>query len=145
MLRPCRELVRPFLVKYGLREYLEPALREGRIRVSPASRYADPSLNPAIRDNELVAELDVGPFGMTAFGGLAGAAVPASSLRSRITKRIPRRRRSLTRWPRERAPSASSTERHLRRDRGGIRPLPRRVSLRPPDEDEPPRVRVCGT
>lgn len=43
----------PIIVKYGKREHLEPMLREGRIRVCPASYYADPSHNAAIQDDEL--------------------------------------------------------------------------------------------
>jgi hypothetical protein len=42
-----------FLVKYGKLKFLRSALDEGRIRISPASAYDDPSLNHAIRDNEL--------------------------------------------------------------------------------------------
>jgi hypothetical protein len=42
-----------YLVKYGEYQFLQPALEEGKIRISPASRYADPSLNYAIRDSEL--------------------------------------------------------------------------------------------
>lgn len=42
-----------FLVKYGKYQYLRPAFEKGLIRVAPASFYDDPSLNPAIKDNEL--------------------------------------------------------------------------------------------
>lgn len=42
-----------FLIKYGQYKYLESAYEKGAIRVSPASRYSDPSLNRAIRDEEL--------------------------------------------------------------------------------------------
>lgn len=42
-----------FLIKYGKRKYLEPAYERGAIRISQASRYSDPSLNRAIRDDEL--------------------------------------------------------------------------------------------
>jgi hypothetical protein len=41
------------LVKYGQRDHMEAALQTGRIRIAPASSYSDPSLNQAIRDNEL--------------------------------------------------------------------------------------------
>lgn len=41
------------LVKYGRVSYIRPAFQEGLIRISPASFYSDPSLNPAIRDDEL--------------------------------------------------------------------------------------------
>ncbi|HEV7375240.1 MAG TPA: hypothetical protein VGN95_11025 [Pyrinomonadaceae bacterium] len=42
-----------FLIKYGEFKYLKPAYEKGAIRISPASRYSDPSLNRAIRDEEL--------------------------------------------------------------------------------------------
>jgi hypothetical protein len=42
-----------FLVKYGECEFLRPTLDEGRIHISPASAYDDPSLNYAIKDDEL--------------------------------------------------------------------------------------------
>jgi hypothetical protein len=44
---------RPFLVKYGRREFLEPMLREGRMRICPASYYNAEDHNDAIRDDEL--------------------------------------------------------------------------------------------
>jgi hypothetical protein len=43
----------PFLVKYGKREHLEPMLREGRLRISPASYYNDASHNSAVKDDEI--------------------------------------------------------------------------------------------
>jgi hypothetical protein len=43
----------PILVKYGEAKYLRDMLDHGIIRVSGASFYADPSLNPAIKDDEL--------------------------------------------------------------------------------------------
>jgi hypothetical protein len=42
-----------YLVKYGRSQYLRPAFEQGLIRISPATFYNDPSLNPAIRDDEL--------------------------------------------------------------------------------------------
>jgi hypothetical protein len=48
-----------YVVKYGQLKYLREAYEVGRLRIAPASTYADPSLNPAIRDNEL--ELDIQP------------------------------------------------------------------------------------
>lgn len=42
-----------FLIKYGEYKYLSAAYEKGEIRVSPASSYADSSLNRAIRDEEL--------------------------------------------------------------------------------------------
>ncbi len=41
------------LVKYGSAEFLRPALKQGIVRISPASYYNDPSLNAARRDAEL--------------------------------------------------------------------------------------------
>ena len=41
------------LVKYGSAEFLRPALKQGILRISPASYYNDPSLNAARRDAEL--------------------------------------------------------------------------------------------
>lgn len=41
------------LVKYGQHQHLEDARQLGKFRISPASRYEDPSLNVAIRDKEL--------------------------------------------------------------------------------------------
>lgn len=43
----------PFLVKYGRREFLEPMLREGRIRICPASYYNNDGFLDAIRDDEV--------------------------------------------------------------------------------------------
>lgn len=43
----------PFLVKYGNRQFLEPMLREGSIRICPASYYNDPDHNAAVRDDEI--------------------------------------------------------------------------------------------
>ena len=42
-----------YLFKYGEYEWLEEMLKKGTIRISPASRYSDPSLNSAIQDDEL--------------------------------------------------------------------------------------------
>lgn len=43
----------PFLVKYGSREFLEPMLRSGSMRICPASYYNDTSHNAAVRDDEI--------------------------------------------------------------------------------------------
>jgi hypothetical protein len=43
----------PFLVKYGRRQFLEPLLHEGRIRVCPASFYNESSLIASIQDDEI--------------------------------------------------------------------------------------------
>lgn len=48
-----------YLFKYGKSKYLKQALNEKNIRISPVSSYNDPSLNPAIRDEEL--ELSIYP------------------------------------------------------------------------------------
>ncbi|MGZ5117395.1 MAG: hypothetical protein ACXWCY_19710 [Burkholderiales bacterium] len=42
-----------FLNKFSRRKYLEPMLRHGRVRITGAASYHDPSLNAAIRDDEL--------------------------------------------------------------------------------------------
>ena len=42
-----------YVVKLGKAKYLQPAFEQGRWRISPASSYADPSLNVAQRDKEL--------------------------------------------------------------------------------------------
>jgi hypothetical protein len=47
------------MVKYGEHRFLEPMLRQGLVRISPAASYSDPSLNAAIRDDELSVELDI--------------------------------------------------------------------------------------
>jgi len=41
------------LAKFGKRKYLRPMFESGALRILPASSYSDPSLNPAIRDDEL--------------------------------------------------------------------------------------------
>ena len=48
------------LFKYAKRQYLEPLLQRGELRLSPASSFSDPSLNFSTRDNELVFEKIVG-------------------------------------------------------------------------------------
>jgi hypothetical protein len=58
------------LVKYGLRQYLEEAYREGKIRIAPASSYSDPSLNAAVKDNELQAEFDFDPTFLGAYSAV---------------------------------------------------------------------------
>jgi hypothetical protein len=44
---------KPYIAKLGKEKHLEKTFREGFWRVSPASSYSDPSLNPAQRDSEL--------------------------------------------------------------------------------------------
>ena len=41
------------VIKYGRRDHMVDLLEQGRLRLTPASNYDDPSLNPAIRDAEL--------------------------------------------------------------------------------------------
>lgn len=59
------QLLRPLpsesLVKYGKREFLKSALRDGEIRIAPASTYDDPSLNVAAKDDELCGEIYYDP------------------------------------------------------------------------------------
>ena len=43
----------PFFVKYGRREFLEPMLHEGRMRICPASFYNNQRFAEAIRDDEI--------------------------------------------------------------------------------------------
>jgi hypothetical protein len=45
--------ITPFTVKYGRREFLEPMLRKGRLRLCPASYYNDASHNAAVKDVEI--------------------------------------------------------------------------------------------
>lgn len=45
--------ITPFTVKYGRREFLEPMLRTGRLRICPASYYSDASHNAAVKDDEI--------------------------------------------------------------------------------------------
>jgi hypothetical protein len=42
----------PFLVKYGRKEFLEPMLREGRVRICPASFYNDAAHIQSVQDDE---------------------------------------------------------------------------------------------
>jgi hypothetical protein len=51
------------LVRYDRREYIDEAFEKGRIYIGPISRVSDPSLNPAIRDDEeLSPEIDINMF-----------------------------------------------------------------------------------
>jgi len=45
--------IRPFTVKYGRREFLEPMRRMGRLRICPASYYNDDAHNAAVKDDEI--------------------------------------------------------------------------------------------
>jgi hypothetical protein len=42
-----------YLVKLGKREHMLDFYKRGRLKISPASSYSDPSLNLAVRDDEL--------------------------------------------------------------------------------------------
>lgn len=42
-----------FIARVGQREHMKAAFERGSFRIAPATSYADPSLNPAIRDEEL--------------------------------------------------------------------------------------------
>jgi hypothetical protein len=61
-LRPASPLPAQYLAKYGRRAHLELALREGRLRIAPASSYKDPSLNSAVRDDEVIADIAYDPY-----------------------------------------------------------------------------------
>ncbi len=41
------------IVRLGQREHIKDAMNYGRFRIAPAASYSDPSLNPAIQDDEL--------------------------------------------------------------------------------------------
>jgi hypothetical protein len=60
-LKPRTQLPTSFLIKYGKIQHIEAAYYKGQIRVSPASTYKDPSLNAAIRDDELIVKVDFDP------------------------------------------------------------------------------------
>jgi hypothetical protein len=53
MFRGYQPPASPYVVKYGRKEFLEPMLREGAIRICPASFYQDPSLISSIQDDEI--------------------------------------------------------------------------------------------
>jgi len=57
------------LVKYGKRLFLNEVIAAGRIRIMPASLYNDPSLNAAVRDDELAAEISFDSTFLGIFGG----------------------------------------------------------------------------
>ena len=54
-----------YLVKYGYSRHIRTALERGAIRISPASHYDDPSLNPAVRDHELKRSIQAHPSDIT--------------------------------------------------------------------------------
>ncbi len=53
LLRGASLPAEPYLAKLGEVEHLRAAYAEGRFRVAPAGGYNDPSLNSAVRDDEL--------------------------------------------------------------------------------------------
>ncbi|HYS86211.1 MAG TPA: hypothetical protein VEN78_14595 [Bradyrhizobium sp.] len=78
------------LLKFGKREHLLPALERGALRLTPASSYNDPSLNAAVRDDELSFETITPPAMFTLevldpTGGRPIPVRPASPLRVRHT------------------------------------------------------------
>jgi hypothetical protein len=52
------------LVKYSQREFVDAAYERGSIRIAPASLYNDASLNVAMRDDELTAQIDFDPYSL---------------------------------------------------------------------------------
>jgi hypothetical protein len=62
------------LLKYGQADHLKAMLETGRIRIAPASCYSDPSLNRAIRDDELQLDFFLPPseFKLEAFDHKTG-------------------------------------------------------------------------
>lgn len=48
-----RKVGRNDLVRLGHKEHIKDAINYGRFRIAPAALYADPSLNPAVQDDEL--------------------------------------------------------------------------------------------
>lgn len=71
-----------FLVKYGREKFLRPALERGSLRISPASAYLDPSLNAAVRDDELSAEIDYAVFSLPPVAEVARRASPGARIRA---------------------------------------------------------------
>ncbi len=53
MFRDYTTPISPFIVKYGRREFLEPMLHTGRLRICPASYYNDDAHNAAVQDDEI--------------------------------------------------------------------------------------------
>ncbi len=84
-IRTTRPLAAGTLVKYGEERYLRRALRLGKVRISPASSYADRSLDPSRRDEELKLTLDVNPFGAGGYGGLPSILARQASLRKQVS------------------------------------------------------------
>lgn len=51
-----------FLVKYGRREFLEPMLKEGRVRICPASFYNNQEFIDSIKDDEVTRNFFIPTF-----------------------------------------------------------------------------------
>lgn len=47
----------PFLVRYSKKEFLEPLLKRGLLRICPASYYSDPTHIESVRDSETAREI----------------------------------------------------------------------------------------
>jgi len=69
------------LYKFGLAKYLIPAFERGVIRIAPASIYKDPSLNPAIRDDELSISISMRPGTVTIGKPMGSSVAPFGSVR----------------------------------------------------------------
>jgi hypothetical protein len=67
-----------YLVKFGKHEHMQEALQEGGVLVSPATSYKDPSLNPAIRDDELSVTVYLVPDGLPLSSPLPAEVVAAA-------------------------------------------------------------------
>lgn len=74
LVRNVAEPTGAYLVKYGKRQHLQPMLEHGRVRVAGAASYADPSLNPAMMDDELSLFIQPSPaeFRMDVVDGRTG-------------------------------------------------------------------------
>ena len=71
----------PYLARIGQRQHIIEAFTKGRFRIAPASYYSDPSLNLAIRDDELSLAMTHSSRGATARGidpetGIEGEEIP---------------------------------------------------------------------
>lgn len=78
------------LAKYGKRQHLRETLHKGLVRVAPASSYSDPSLNRAIKDNELEIAVLIPPsevkVKIPAYPG--GPPVVPVEVRGNVTRRL---------------------------------------------------------
>ncbi len=71
LVKQIQSLDKGCLFKYGKQEHLQRSIKEGIIRLSPASKYEDSTLSSATRDTEL--EIDIQPgleqYQMNVFDG----------------------------------------------------------------------------